>query len=85
MPHVIGFFQEIFPAILVLFPKFFGRTHFNRKNFGISNFRAGFFCIFQLSTGNFSGFSNFEPKKIPENSGTRELPPMRSTTGIPVS
>jgi len=29
-----------------------------------SNFRARFFFFFQLSTGKFSGFSNFEPKKI---------------------
>jgi hypothetical protein len=75
MPHVIGFFQEIFPVFPVLFPKCFGRTDFNRKNFGISNFRDRFFFIFQLSTGNFSGFLHFEPKKIPENSGTRELSP----------
>jgi hypothetical protein len=29
-----------------------------------SNFRARFFFFFQISTGNFLGFSNFEPKKI---------------------
>jgi len=29
-----------------------------------SNFRAGFFFIFQLSTGKFSGISDFEPDKI---------------------
>jgi hypothetical protein len=29
------------------------------------NFRAGYFLIFQISTENFFGFSNFEPKKNP--------------------
>jgi len=48
--------------------KIFGKKYFDRKIFGIFNFRAYFFFVFQLSTGNFLGFSNFKPEKIPENS-----------------
>jgi len=68
-----GFFREIFPAFLVFVPKFLGRTDFDRNIFGFSRFRANIFFIFQLSTGNFLGFLNFEPEKNPKNSRSYPL------------
>jgi hypothetical protein len=47
---------------------FFGFLHFDRKKFGIFNFRAKNFWARELSTGIFLDFSTFEPKKIPGNS-----------------
>jgi len=77
-----GCYGKIFPAFLFLFPKFLGRTGFDRNFFGFSNFRANIFFIFQLSTGNFLGFSNFKPKKIPEIFDPIRSCSVRSTTGL---
>jgi hypothetical protein len=62
-----------------------GRKNFDRKNFGFSNFRAKNFWPGQLSTGIFFDFSNFEPKKIPENADPARSRYGRSTTWMRVS
>jgi hypothetical protein len=64
--HGTGDLWKIFGTFPDFAGTFFGFSNFDRKIFRIFKFRANFFWIFQLSTGKFLGFSNFEPEKIPE-------------------
>jgi len=74
MPHARGISQEIFPAILVLFPNFLAVQISTGKILGFPTFATGFFSFFNFRPEIFPVFQISNRKKFPETQQRGSFP-----------